>query len=95
MIEKYQQIVKMLLTLTNEERVEWEKTSGNEYKVNIGNNYITILYHEANPYNFMANAASDTSFLRLMLWNQNGELIDDVMSVFFENGHSYTGVMII
>ena len=78
MIEKYQQIVKMLLTLTNEERVEWEKTSGNEYKVNIGNNYITILYHEANPYNFMANAASDTSFLRLMLWNQNGELIDDV-----------------
>lgn len=78
MIERYQLIVKMLLTLTNKERVEWEKTSGNEYKVNIGNNYITILYHEASSYTFMANAAPETSFLRLMLWNQNGELIDDV-----------------
>ena len=36
MIEKYQQIVSMLLTLTSEERVEWEKTSGNEYKVSVG-----------------------------------------------------------
>ena len=38
MIEKYQQIVSMSLTLTSEERVEWEKTSGNEYKVNVGKN---------------------------------------------------------
>ena len=78
MIEKYQQIVSMLLTLTREERVEWEKTSGNEYKVNIGNNYLTILYHEANPYVVMANATPDKDFLKLLLWNQNGELIDDV-----------------
>jgi len=78
MIDKYQQIVSMLLTLTSEERVEWEKTSGNEYKVNIGNNYITILYHEANPYVVMANATPDKDFLKLLLWNQNGELIDDV-----------------
>lgn len=78
MIEKYQQIVSMLLTLTSEERVEWEKTSGNEYKVNIGNNYITILYHEANPFVVIANAAPDKDFLKLLLWNQNGELIDEV-----------------
>ena len=78
MIEKYQQIVSMLLTLTSEERVEWEKTSGNEYKVNIGNNYITIMYHEASPYIVVANATPDTDFLKLLLWNQNGELIDEV-----------------
>jgi len=78
MIEKYQQIVSMLLTLTSEERVEWEKTSGNEYKVNVGNNYITILYHEASPCIVVANAAPDIDFLKLLLWNQNGELIDEV-----------------
>ena len=78
MIEKYQQIVSMLLTLTSEERVEWEKTSGNEYKVNIGNNYITIMYHEASPYIVVANATPDNDFLKLLLWNQNGELIDEV-----------------
>ena len=78
MIEKYQQIVSMLLTLTSEERVEWEKTSGNEYKVNVGNNCITIMYHEANPYNAVVNVAPDTTFLKLLLWNQDGELIDDV-----------------
>jgi len=78
MIEKYQQIVSMLLTLTSEERVEWEKTSGNEYKVNIGKNCITIMYHEANPYSAVVNATPDTTFLKLLLWNQDGELIDDV-----------------
>ena len=78
MIEKYQQIVSMLLTLTSEERVEWEKTSVNEYKVNIGNNYITIMYHEASPYIVVANATPDNDFLKLLLWNQNGELIDEV-----------------
>ena len=78
MIEKYQQIVSMLLTLTSEERVEWEKTSGNEYKVNVGKNCITIMYHEANPYNAVVNVTPDTTFLKLLLWNQDGELIDDV-----------------
>lgn len=78
MIEKYQQIVSMLLTLTSEERVEWEKTSGNEYKVNVGKNCITIMYHEANPYSAVVNVTSDTTFLKLLLWNQDGELIDDV-----------------
>ena len=33
MIEKYQQIVAMLHDLTDEGKVEWEKTSSNEYKV--------------------------------------------------------------
>ena len=78
MIEKYQRIVSMLLTLTSEERVEWEKTSGNEYKVNVGKNCITIMYHEANPYNAVVNVTPDTTFLKLLLWNQDGELIDDV-----------------
>ena len=78
MIEKYQQIVSMLLTLTSEERVEWEKTSGNEYKVNVGKNCITIMYHEANPYNAVVNVTPDTTFLKLLLWKQDGELIDDV-----------------
>ena len=78
MIEKYQQIVSMLLTLTSEERVEGEKTSGNEYKVNVGKNCITIMYHEANPYNAVVNVTPDTTFLKLLLWNQDGELIDDV-----------------
>ena len=78
MIEKYQQIVSMLLTLTSEERVEWEKTSGNEYKVNVGKNCITIMYHEANPQNAVVNVTPDTTFLKLLLWNQDGELIDDV-----------------
>lgn len=78
MIEKYQQIVSMLLTLTSEERVEWEKTSGNEYKINVGKNCITIMYHEANPYNAVVNVTPDTTFLKLLLWNQDGELIDDV-----------------
>lgn len=78
MIEKYQQIVSMLLTLTSEERVEWEKTSGNEYKVNVGKNCITIMYHEANPYSSVVNVTPDTTFLKLLLWNQDGELIDDV-----------------
>ncbi len=78
MIEKYQQIVSMLLTLTSEERVEWEKTSGNEYKVNVGKNCITIMYHEANPYSAVVNVTPDTTFLKLLLWNQDGELIDDV-----------------
>ena len=78
MIEKYHQIVSMLLTLTSEERVEWEKTSGNEYKVNVGKNCITIMYHEANPYSAVVNVTPDTTFLKLLLWNQDGELIDDV-----------------
>ena len=78
MIEKYQQIVSMLLTLTSEERVEWERTSGNEYRVNVGKNCITIMYHEANPYNAVVNVTPDTTFLKLLLWNQDGELIDDV-----------------
>lgn len=78
MIEKYQQIVSMLLTLTSEERVEWEKTSGNEYKINVGKNCITIMYHEANPYNAVVNVTPDTTFIKLLLWNQDGELIDDV-----------------
>lgn len=79
MIEKYQQIVKLLLSLTSEDKLEWEKTSGNEYKVCIGKNDISILYHEANPYNFVANAAPDVSFLKLLLWDQNGELLDEEM----------------
>ena len=77
MIEKYQQIVKMLLSLTSEDKLEWEKTSGNEYKVNIGKNDISILYHEANPYSFVANATPDVPFLKLLLWDQNGELVDE------------------
>jgi hypothetical protein len=77
MIEKYQQIVKMLLSLTSEDKLEWEKTSGNEYKVSIGKNDISILYHEASPYSFVANAAPDVSFLKLLLWDQNGELLDE------------------
>ena len=67
MIEKYQQIVAMLHDLTDEGKVEWEKTSSNEYKVCVGNNYISILYHEANLYSVMANAAPDASFLKLLL----------------------------
>ena len=78
MIEKYQQIVAMLHDLTDEGKLEWEKTSSNEYKVCVGNNYISILYHEANLYSVMANAAPDVSFLKLLLWNQDGELLDDV-----------------
>lgn len=76
MIEKYQQIVSMLLTLTNEGKVEWEKTSGDEYKVKVGNCYISILLHEASP-SFMVNATPDVTYLKLKLWNQNGELLDD------------------
>ena len=75
MIEKYQQIASMLLTLTNEGKVEWEKTSGNEYKVNIGNFYISILFHEATP-SLMVNAIPDVTYLMLQLWNQNGEILD-------------------
>lgn len=78
MIEKYQQIVAMLHDLTDEGKVEWEKTSSNEYKVCIGNNYISILYHEANLYSAMVNAAPDVSFLKLLLWDQNGDILDDV-----------------
>ncbi len=78
MIEKYQQIVTMLLTLTDEGRVEWEKTSSNEYKVSIGSSSISILYHEANPYVVKVNSTPDVTYLSLLLWNQNGELIDDV-----------------
>ena len=78
MIEKYQQIVTMLLTLTDEGRVEWEKTSSSEYKVSIGSSSISILYHEASPYVFNVNSAPDVTYLSLLLWNQNGELIDDV-----------------
>lgn len=77
MIEKYQQIVTMLITLTDEGRVEWEKTSSNEYKVSIGNSSISILYHEANPNCMYVNSTPDVTFLRLILWNQNGELIDE------------------
>lgn len=77
MIEKYQQIVKMLITLTDEGRVEWEKTSSNEYKVSIGSCSISILYHEASPNYIYTNSNPDVTYLRLTLWNQNGELIDD------------------
>lgn len=76
MIEKYQQIVKKLLLLTSEGKVEWKKTSANEYKVGVGNNNISILYHEASPYSIMANAAPDISFLSLRLWDHNGSLKD-------------------
>ena len=78
MIEKYQQIVKMLLTLTNEDRVKWEKTSSSEYKVSIGSSSISILYHEASPNYIYTNSNPDVTYLRLILWNQNGELIDEV-----------------
>lgn len=76
MIEKYKQIVKMLLSLTSEGKLEWEKTSGNEYKVSIGKNDISILYHEASPYSLVTNAATDISFLSLRLWDHNGSLKD-------------------
>lgn len=78
MIEKYQQIVTMLLALTDEGKVEWEKTSSNEYKVSIGSSSISILYHEASPNIFVVNSTPDVTYLKLLLWNQNGELIDDV-----------------
>lgn len=76
MIEKYQQIIEKLLLLTSEGKVEWEKTSGNEYKVGIGSNNISILYHEASLYSLIANAAPDVSYLSLRLWDKNGELLD-------------------
>lgn len=78
MIEKYQQIVKKLISLTDEGRIEWEKTSGNEYKVGIGNNYISVLYHEGSPRSPYLITAPDVSFVKLLLWNQNGELLDEV-----------------
>lgn len=78
MIEKYQQIVTMLLALTDEGKVEWEKTSANEYKVGIGKHYISVLYHEATPHYFDMDEEPDVSFLKLSLWNEDGELLDDV-----------------
>jgi hypothetical protein len=78
MIEKYQQIVAMLHDLTDEGKVEWEKTSSSEYKVSIGSSSISILYHEASPNSYLVNSTPDVTYLRLLLWNQNGELIDDV-----------------
>lgn len=78
MIEKYQQIITMLLALTNEGKVEWEKTSSNEYKVGVGKNYISVLYHEAKPHCFDMDEVPDVSFLKLSLWNEDGELLDDV-----------------
>jgi hypothetical protein len=76
MIEKYQQIVKMLLSLTSEGKVEWEKTSANEYKVAIGNNYISILYHEPVSSFLIKYSTPDVASLMLKLWNQNGDLLD-------------------
>lgn len=76
MIERYKQIVKMLLSLTSEGKVEWEKTSTNEYKVSIGDNHISILYHEANMYMITTNAAPDVPFFSLRLWNKDGTLMD-------------------
>lgn len=86
MIERYKQIVKMLLSLTSEGKVEWEKTSSNEYKVSIGDNYISILYHEAIMYRITTDAAPDVSFLSLRLWNKDGTLLDSETVVKREYG---------
>ena len=88
MIEKYQQIVKKLLSLTSEGKVEWEKTSANEYKAAIGNNYISIHYHEPNSYVFIKNSTPDVASVMLMLWNQNGELLDTEIVEKSEYGSS-------
>lgn len=78
MIEKYKQLVTMLLALTDEGKAEWEKTSTNEYKVGVGKNYISVLYHEATPHYYDMDEEPDVSFLKLSLWNEDGELLDDV-----------------
>lgn len=88
MIEKYQQIVKKLLSLTSEGKVEWEKTSADEYKVGIGNNYISIHYHEPGSYFFIKNSTPDVASLMIKIWNQNGELLDTEIVEKSEYGSS-------
>lgn len=78
MIEKYQQLVAMLHDQTEEGKVEWKKTSSNEYMVSIGGCSISILYHEVSPNSLFIHSTPDVTFLKLSLWNPNGELIDDV-----------------
>ena len=78
MIEKYKQIVNLLLQLTSDRRQSWEKTSGNEYKTNIGKNYISIRYHEASNFAIISNSKSDSTSIDLLLWNEAGEVIDEI-----------------
>lgn len=78
MIDKYKQVVNLLLKLTSDGSQIWEKTSGNEYKTNIGNNYISIRYHEAIIYAIQANSNPDSTYVDLLLWNENGEIIDKI-----------------
>lgn len=78
MIDKYKQIVNLLQKLTLDGSQSWEKTSGNEYKTNIGNNYISIRYHEASNFVITANSTPDSTSINLLLWNGDGEIIDEL-----------------
>lgn len=76
MIPKYQQLVEKLQKATENRTISWERTSSpNEYQTIIGDNSISIRYHE--KLGFIINP-SETTYVALLLWNKQGQNIDEV-----------------
>ena len=76
MIEKYSQLVEKLQKATELRKITWENTSGaNEYQTIIGENSISVRYHEKTV--FLVNV-EDVTYYSLLLWNKEGKNIDEL-----------------
>lgn len=76
MIPKYRQLVEKLQKATEDRTISWESTSGsNEYQTMIGENSISIKYHE--KLEFIVDP-TETTHVSLLLWNKKGQNIDEV-----------------
>ena len=77
MIKKYQEFVYKLQSSTDNRKILWEKTSGqNEYQAAIGNNSVSIKYHPASDFPI---AGDDTvEYVSLFLRNNRGDVIDEL-----------------
>lgn len=75
MIEKYKRLVQKLQEATDNRKLAWEKTSReNEYQAVVGDNSVSIKYHERNELDLF----DKTSYVSLFLWNNVGVNIDEI-----------------